>query len=287
MPSKRKPSADNPVIKKLIISFKRNKNKKINLNRIRQIIESKGKEILNVYFTAGYPTLDSIVSIIKSLQESGADIIELGMPYSDPLADGLTIQQSSEQALANGLNLNNLFESIAEARKKYTIPIIMMGYFNQLLQYGVEDFLALAQKNGVDGMIIPDLPMEIYKKDYQALFTKYNMSMSFLITPMTSDARIQLADELSDAFIYMVSQSSITGKKGEISTQQKEYFERIHNMNLKSPRLIGFGIHDNETFQTACDYSHGAIIGSAYIRALKDNEDIELTTQNFISKIRG
>jgi tryptophan synthase alpha chain len=257
------------------------------LNRIRQVIESKGKEILNVYFTAGYPTLDSIVPIIKSLQESGADIIELGMPYSDPLADGLTIQQSSEQALANGLNLKNLFESIAEARQKYAIPIIMMGYFNQLLQYGVEDFLSLAQKSGVDGMIIPDLPMEIFKKDYLALFTKYNMGISFLITPMTSDERIHLADELSDTFIYMVSQSSITGKKGEISNQQKEYFERIQNMNLKSPRLIGFGIHDNETFQTACDYSHGAIIGSAYIRVLKDNKDIQLTTQNFISKIRG
>ncbi|MFT4533722.1 MAG: tryptophan synthase alpha chain [Saprospiraceae bacterium] len=257
------------------------------MNRIRQIIKTKGKNILNVYFTAGYPTLDSIVPIIRSMEDSGVDIIELGMPYSDPLADGVTIQQSSEQALANGLNLKNLFESIAEARKTCSIPVIMMGYFNQLLQYGVEDFLKIAQENGVDGMIIPDLPMEIYKRDYQTLFAKYNMSMSFLITPMTSDARIQLADELSDAFIYMVSQSSITGKKGEISTKQTEYFERIEKMNLKSPRLIGFGIHDNKTYRTACDYSHGAIIGSAYIRALKDCDDVVAVTKKFVSSIRG
>jgi len=257
------------------------------LNRIRQTIEKKGKEVLNVYFTAGYPTLDSIVPIIKSLEDSGVDLIELGMPYSDPLADGLTIQQSSEKALANGLNLKNLFESIAEARKNCTIPIIMMGYFNQLLQYGVEDFLALAHKNGVDGMIIPDLPMEIYQRDYKELFAKYEMGMSFLITPMTSDERIKLADELSDAFIYMVSQSSITGKKGEISDQQKAYFDRINGMKLKSPRLIGFGIHDNETFQTASKYSNGAIIGSAFIRALSDSSDIAQTTTNFINKIKG
>ena len=147
------------------------------MNKIRNIINTKGKNILNVYFTAGYPTLDSIVTIIKSLEDSGADIIELGMPYSDPLADGVTIQKSSEQALDNGLNLKNLFESIAEARKTCSIPIIMMGYFNQLLQYGVENFLALAQRNGVDGMIIPDLPMDIYKRDYQTLFAKYKMSM--------------------------------------------------------------------------------------------------------------
>jgi tryptophan synthase alpha chain len=257
------------------------------LNRIRQIIEAKGKEILNVYFTAGYPTLDSIVPIIKSLEDSGADIIELGMPYSDPLADGVTIQQSSEQALANGLNLKNLFESIAEARKTCTIPIIMMGYFNQLLQYGIEDFLKLAHHNGVDGMIIPDLPMEIYKRDYQALFAQYNIGMSFLITPMTSDDRIHLADDLSDAFIYMVSQSSITGKKGDISNQQRKYFERINNMKLKSPILIGFGIHDNATYRTACNYSHGAIIGSAFIRALKDSKDVTSITKSFVSDIRG
>lgn len=257
------------------------------MNKIRNIINTKGKNILNVYFTAGYPTLDSIVTIIKSLEDSGADIIELGMPYSDPLADGVTIQKSSEQALDNGLNLKNLFESIAEARKTCSIPIIMMGYFNQLLQYGVENFLALAQRNGVDGMIIPDLPMDIYKRDYQTLFAKYKMSMSFLITPMTSEARIQLADELSDAFIYMVSQSSITGKKGDISSKQKEYFERINNMKLQSPRLIGFGIHDNETYRTACAYSHGAIVGSAYIRALKNCKDVTSVTKKFVSSIRG
>jgi len=257
------------------------------VNRIRKIIEEKGGDILNVYFTAGFPNLNSTVEIINSLQEAGADLIELGMPYSDPLADGLTIQQSSEKALSNGLNLKNLFESIAIARKTSDIPIIMMGYFNQLLQFGVEDFLKLAAENNIDGMIIPDLPMEIYKKDYMSLFKKYNMAVSFLITPMTKDARIRLADELSDGFIYMVSQSSITGKKGDISNQQEAYFERIQRMNLATPRLIGFGIHDNATYTKACQYSHGAIIGSAYIRALAESNDIKKTTEEFISKIRG
>lgn len=257
------------------------------MNRIQQTIKANPGNILNVYFTAGYPTLDSIVDIIDSLQASGVDLIELGMPYSDPLADGLTIQQSSEKALSNGLNLNNLFNSISKARESCDIPIIMMGYFNQLLQYGVEDFLKLAASNKVDGMIIPDLPMEIYKRDYKVLFEKYDMSISFLITPMTSDERIRLADELSTAFIYVVSQSSITGKKGDISSQQKEYFERIEQMKLSSPKLIGFGIHDNETFQTACKYSDGAIIGSAYIRALAKQGDITEITSSFIKSIKG
>lgn len=257
------------------------------MNRIRKTIEEKGKEILNVYFTAGYPTLDSIPEIIQSLDDSGVDLIELGMPYSDPLADGLTIQQSSEKALANGLNLKNLFEGIAEARKTSQIPIIMMGYFNQLLQFGVEDFMKLAKEHNVDGMIIPDLPMEIYKRDYKELFERYEMSISFLITPMTSDDRIHLADELSTAFIYMVSQSSITGKSGDISDQQRAYFERINDMNLNTPRLIGFGIHNNETYETACKYSHGAIIGSAYIRALAENDEVKTITKSFISNIRG
>lgn len=255
-------------------------------NIIRERIKQASGRALNVYFTAGYPTLDSIPTIISSLEKSGVDLIELGMPYSDPLADGVTIQNSSRIALDNGLNLKILFEQIKIARKSTTIPIIMMGYFNQLLQYGVDDFLKLASDNGVTGMIIPDLPMDIYEGYYKSMFEKRNLAISFLICPMTSNERIKQADRLSSAFIYVVSQSSITGKKGEISEQQKSYFNRIESMNLDSPRLIGFGIHDHKTFETACSFSDGAIVGSAYIRALADTNDIAETTSSFIKSIK-
>jgi tryptophan synthase alpha chain len=255
-------------------------------NSIRESIDKAGGRALNVYFTAGFPTLYSIPTIIAALENYGADLIELGMPYSDPLADGLTIQNSSKIALENGLNLKILFEQIEVARKTTSIPIIMMGYFNQLLQFGVEDFLQLASAKGIDGLIIPDLPMDIYERDYQALFEKHNMTISFLISPMTSKDRIEQADRLSSAFIYVVSQSSITGKKGDISEDQKLYFDRIESMNLKSPRLIGFGIHDSKSFETACNYSDGAIVGSAYIRALDKAEDIVKTTASFIQSIK-
>lgn len=256
-------------------------------NIIRDKIQAAKGKALNVYFTAGYPTIDSIPEIIRALEKSGADLIELGMPYSDPLADGVTIQNSSKLALENGLNLKLLFDQIEEAKKNTSIPLILMGYFNQLLQFGVEDFLKLASENGVAGMIIPDLPMDIYERDYLSLFEKYNMSISFLISPMTSEDRIRQADRLSSAFIYVVSQSSITGNKGDISEAQKSYFNRIDSMGLKSPRLIGFGIHDNTTFETACAYSQGAIVGSAYIRALADTTDIDSTTSSFIYSIKN
>ncbi len=252
---------------------------------IRNTIDQKGKEILNVYCTAGYPHLDSTVTVLKSLSEEGVDLIELGMPYSDPLADGETIQKSSQVALQNGLTLNILFEQVKEARQHTQVPIIAMGYYNQMLQYGVEKFLSKAHQSGIQGMIIPDLPMDIYEKKYANLFQEYNMEISFLITPLTSDERIKQADRLSSAFIYVVSQTSITGKKGEIQLHQKEYFERIAQMNLHSPRLIGFGIHDKTTYNTACKYSHGAIIGSAFIRALSEG-DMEASISNFITSIR-
>jgi len=256
-------------------------------NRIRESISAANGKALNVYFTAGHPTLESIPEIVSALEKSGADLIELGMPYSDPLADGVTIQNSSRIALENGLNLKILFEQIEEAKKSTSIPIIMMGYFNQLLQFGVADFLKLASEKGVDGMIIPDLPMDIYERDYKSIFEKHNITISFLISPMTSDERIVQADRLSSAFIYVVSQSSITGKKGDISEEQKSYFDRINSMGLKSPRLIGFGIHDNKSFETACAYSQGAIVGSAFIRALNDTNDIAATTTSFIHALKN
>jgi len=251
----------------------------------RNTINNKGKEILNVYCTAGYPSLDSTVTVLKSLSDQGVDLIELGMPYSDPLADGETIQRSSQIALQNGLSLDTLFAQVQEARQETQVPIIAMGYYNQMLQYGVERFLSSAQESGIQGLIIPDIPMDIYERDYLELFEKYNMEISFLITPLTSDERIRQADRLSSAFIYVVSQTSITGKSGDISDEQKQYFERIENMNLDSPRLIGFGIHDKTTYNVACDNSHGAIVGSAFIRAL-DADNIEGSVENFVTSIR-
>lgn len=252
---------------------------------IRNTINQKGKETLNVYCTAGYPDLDSTVTVLKSLSEQGVDLIELGMPYSDPLADGETIQKSSQVALQNGLTLDILFAQVKEARQSTQVPIIAMGYYNQMLQYGVEKFLSSAQESGIQGLIIPDLPMDIYERDYIELFRKHNIEISFLITPLTSAKRIRQADRLSSAFIYVVSQTSITGKKGDIQSHQKEYFERIEKMNLQSPRLIGFGIHDKVTYDTACSYSHGAIIGSAFIRAL-EADDVQSSIKKFIGAIR-
>lgn len=255
-------------------------------NRLTRLFGQKKEDVLNVYFTAGHPTLDSTVTIIKSLAEHGADIIEIGMPYSDPMADGETIQKSSAIALKNGMGLKILFEQVEEARQHVDIPLIVMGYYNQLIQFGIEDFVKRATEVGIDGMIIPDLPMSIYRDDHQALFEKYNICHSFLITPQTSDDRIKLADELSSGFVYMVSQSSITGKTGDITDEQIAYFERVNAMSLSKPRLIGFGIHDKATKERAFKYSNGAIIGSAFIRAVdQDQFSVEENIDNFFKQI--
>ena len=246
---------------------------------------NKGKNVLNVYFTAGHPTLESTETIIKVLAENGADLLELGMPYSDPLADGPTIQKSSEIALKNGQTIDNIFRNVKNVRTTHSIPIIMMGYFNQMLQYGAEKFLQDAHDAGIQGLIIPDMPIEIYERDYKDLFQKYQMEISFLITPMTSDERIRQADSLSSAFLYVVSQSSITGKQGGISEDQLAYFNRIKAMNLKSPSLIGFGIHDKPTREIANQYSNGAIVGSAFIRILEENQDLQNNISDFINNL--
>jgi tryptophan synthase alpha chain len=252
------------------------------MKTIRQTIQDKGKNILNVYFTAGHPTLESTEIIIKSLADNGVDLIELGMPYSDPLADGPTIQRSSEIALKNGQTISNIFQNVKNIRATHDIPIIMMGYFNQILQYGAERFLSDAHHSGIQGLIIPDMPMEIYEHEYKNLFEKYHMEISFLITPMTSYNRILQADRLSSAFLYVVSQSSITGKQGGISDEQIEYFERIKSMNLQSPTLIGFGIHDKSTREVANQFSDGAIVGSAFIRVLEEKNNLPDIIEKFI-----
>lgn len=239
------------------------------MNKVISTINKKGSKVLNVYFTAGHPSLESIPSIIDGLQEGGADLVELGMPYSDPLADGLTIQQSSAKALANGMRLDYLFNQVKIATDNNNIPVILMGYYNQILQFGMERFLDRAAEAGVSGMIIPDLPMYEYREMYQSAFVDRNLGISFLISPMTSEERILEAGNLSSAFLYMVSQSSITGKTNEISQEQKDYFRRVANLGMDIPALIGFGIHDKHTFDTACAYAHGAIVGSSFIRALE------------------
>ncbi len=253
------------------------------MNKVSEVF-NKDKNILNIYITAGYPHLDSTAKLIELLDKKGVDLVEVGVPYSDPLADGTTIQKSSEKALANGMKLNILFDQLKSLKGKISTPLIMMGYFNQMFQFGPERYLREAKEAGVSAMIIPDLPMPIYEREYKELFAKYDIEICFLITPFTSDDRIQKADELSNGFIYMVSQTSITGKVGDIKDEQIAYFERIKSMNLKSPRLIGFGIHNKETFGTASQYSDGGIIGSAFIRAL-DAEDVDGSAERFIEGI--
>lgn len=255
------------------------------MNRIDELFNRKQKEILNIYYTAGHPHLDSTVEIACCLERAGVDIIELGIPYSDPLADGETIQDSSSRALKNGMTLSLLFDQIKEIRKHVQIPIILMGYYNQMIQYGESTFVNDAKESGVDGFIIPDLPLEIFQNDYQNLFNKSDMRINFLITPQTSDERIIKAASLSNGFLYVVSQSSITGKSSSFSEDQFSYFKKIAGLNIECPKLIGFGIHDHQSFQTACQFANGAIIGSAFIRAIDQSNSLEDTIFNFVSKV--
>ena len=257
------------------------------MNRIHELFKNKKSNILNIYFTAGYPALNDTVDIIRALGESKVDLVEIGMPYSDPLADGPTIQASSSVALKNGMSLEILFDQIAQARAISSMPFILMGYFNQVMQYGEEKFVQKAKNVGVDCLILPDLPVEEYEKHFHTMFKKHNMDIAFLITPRTPMARIKHIDAVSNSFIYMVSSNAITGAKAGIEKEQKEYFKRIDEMKLKNPRLIGFGISNKETFSAACESSSGAIIGSAFINALKEEGSIDVKVKNFVRKIIG
>jgi tryptophan synthase alpha chain len=256
-------------------------------NRIIALFQGKDREILNIYCTAGYPKLHDTPTIIESLADAGADMIEIGMPFSDPIADGPTIQQSNQRALENGMKLEVLFEQLKYIRHKVDIPLVLMGYLNPVLQMGVERFCRQAADVGVDGLILPDLPMFEYKEVYKHIFDEHNLSNIFLISPQTSESRIREIDEVTQGFIYMVSMDSTTGRTGRIADHQRAYFERIQAMNLSNPRLIGFGIHDRETFLTAAQYAHGAIIGSAFIKSLDGCDDVVSATQQFVRKIKG
>ncbi len=257
-------------------------------NPIRQLFIEQPQNILSVYFTAGYPSLQDTVSTIETLQAAGVNLIEIGIPFSDPIADGETIQQSSQQALQNGMNLTLLFEQLANIRQTVHIPLILMGYMNPILQFGVEKFCKKCFETGINGLIIPDLPMAEYLQTYKSLFAQYQLENIFLITPQTEDERIRLIDTNTQGFIYMVSSASVTGAKQGISNSQLTYFQRIKAMNLQNPLLIGFGIGNASTFQTACHYANGAIIGSAFIKAVGAKEGkLEEKIKNFITSIKA
>lgn len=253
------------------------------MTRIHKKLQ-EDKKLLSIYFTAGYPNLDDTVPILEALEANGVDMVEIGLPFSDPLADGPTIQASSTQALKNGMTTQKLFEQLEGIREKISIPLILMGYFNPVLQYGVEAFCKKCHEIGIDGLILPDLPLAEYQEHYQATFEKYDLANIFLITPQTSDERIRELDNASNGFIYMVSSASVTGSKEGFGATQTAYFHRIAAMNLKKPQVVGFGINNAETFQGATKHAKGAIIGSAFIKMITDKGLPEIS--NFVKSIR-
>ncbi|MEY8778944.1 tryptophan synthase subunit alpha [Allomuricauda sp. XS_ASV26] len=253
------------------------------MNRIKQKLQ-EDKKILSIYFSAGYPNLNDTVKIIQDLEKNGVDLIEIGLPFSDPLADGPTIQESSTAALKNGMNTDLLFEQLKDIRKSVSIPLILMGYFNPVLQYGVEAFCAKCEEIGVDGLILPDLPLDVYKEEYEIIFKKHGLINVFLITPQTSNERIKAIDDASEGFIYMVSSASTTGTKQGFGPDQTNYFNRIAQMDLKNPQIVGFGISNAETFGQATQHAKGAIIGSAFIKHLTKNGVDKI--DHFVKQIR-
>ncbi|MCG8700851.1 MAG: tryptophan synthase subunit alpha [Bacteroidales bacterium] len=254
-------------------------------NRINSLFENKKEDILSVYFTAGYPELNDTRNIIIKLAESGTQLIEIGIPFSDPVADGPVIQQSSLKALQNGISLKLIFEQLTDIRDKVDIPLIMMGYLNPILQYGIEAFCDKCNEVGIDGVILPDLTPELYLENYKDIFESRNIHMIFLISPQTTNERLKFIDNISNGFVYMVSSSSTTGAKSTIQKEQEEYFNRVSNLELKNPRLIGFGISNHQTFKTACSYANGAIIGSAFVKALEGEIGLDDKIERFVEGI--
>lgn len=256
------------------------------MSRIQELFKRKNKGVLNVYCTAGYPELNSTRRIMKALQQSGVDLIELGMPYSDPLADGPVIQSSGSRALANGMTIDTLFEQLKDFRKEITVPVVLMGYMNPVLQYGFEKFCAAAAAVGVDGLILPDLPEFEFETEYGPVIKKYGLDFIFLVTPETSEARIRRLDELSSGFLYAVSSSATTGKDKDFGAVQ-EYLQRLQDLKLKNPVLVGFGVKDRETFEAAGKFANGAIIGTAFINAIGGDGELEGKISEFVRAVRG
>jgi tryptophan synthase alpha chain len=259
------------------------------MNRIDQLFSEQEGEILSVYMTAGFPELDDTVPLLEALQKHGAHMVEIGIPFSDPLADGVVIQESSQVALSKGMKLELLFKQLEGIRPVIHIPLVLMGYLNPILQMGMERFLLRCRDTGIDGVIIPDLPPAEYKARYRELFSKYGVHHSLLITPHTDEDRIRQVAELSGGFLYLVADAATTGARAAIEGHQLEYFQRIQSMDLPIPGLIGFGISNRLTFQTACKYVRGAIIGSAFIRALSEpgSLSLEQKVEKFINEIKG
>lgn len=257
-----------------------------NMRRIGKLFKERNSNILNVYCTAGYPQLHSTLEVMNALQENGVDIIELGMPYSDPLADGPVIQQSSSIALSNGMTIRKLFEQLKDFRKTISIPVVLMGYMNPILQYGFEKFCAGAVSVGIDGLILPDLPEHEFETEYGAIIKRHGLDFIFLVTPETSEERAKKLDALSTGFLYAVSSSSTTGSDKNM-TDVKAYLQKLKGLQLKNPVLVGFGIKDKSTFQAACVNANGAIIGTAYIKALGGPGNIADITRKFLETIKG
>jgi tryptophan synthase alpha chain len=254
------------------------------MSRITELFEKHQGPVLNVFCTAGFPHLDSTREVMRSLQKHGAHMIELGMPYSDPLADGPVIQSSSSRALQNGMTISKMFEQLSGMRNEIQIPVVLMGYFNPLLQYGFERFCEQAQKVGVDGLIIPDLPMVEFERKYREIVNRYHLDFIFLVSPETPEERVRKLDEYSSGFLYAVSTSALTG--GKVNQQQvSNTVSRLDSMQLKNPVLVGFGIHDKTSFQSATQHAQGAIIGSAYIRAIENASDIDEATGKFLNSV--
>jgi len=254
------------------------------MNRIEELIKKKRNKILNVYCTAGFPRLGDTLTVMAALEKGGADTIELGMPYSDPLADGPVIQHSSAIALKNGMTIKKLFEQLRDFRKEISVPVFLMGYMNPILQYGFEKFCADASAVGVDGLILPDLPEYEFETEYGAITRKYGLDFVFLVTPETSEERVKKLDALSSGFLYAVSSSSTTGRDKNM-TDVKAYLQKLKNLKLKNPVMVGFGIRDKQTFETACENANGAFIGTAFIKALESDADVERATKRFLAGI--
>jgi len=254
-------------------------------NRLNTAFKKEGK-VLNLYFTAGYPELNDTKKILKIIEDAGVDMVEIGMPFSDPLADGPTIQQSSGLALDNGMSLKVLFEQLKGIRESINLPIILMGYLNPIMQYGIDNFIHSCSQVGVDGLILPDLPLDIYESKYKDLFEQNGIANIFLVTPQTSEERIKHIDELSSSFIYLVSTASTTGSKDSQVANSKAYFERIKAMNLNSKTLIGFNVKDQASYDFACQFADGAIIGSAFVKAISQSGNLESNITSFIKSIR-
>ena len=262
-------------------------DKLLPMNRIDALFQQVKTPVLNIYFTAGFPSLQDTRTVLKAIQKGGAHIVEIGMPYSDPIADGETIQQSNQKALDNGMSLQVLFDQLKGMRDEISVPVVLMGYLNPVVQMGIETFCQKCQEVGVDGLIIPDLPVEEYHEEYKAIFDRYGLINIFLITPQTSEVRIRRIDEISSGFIYMVSSASVTGSTSGITPEMEAYFNRVNQMNLKNPRLIGFGIKDQETFGQASQHASGAIIGSQFIRVLEQASNLEEDIVAYIQSVRG